>query len=55
MAAFAEYMTHDALALAELIREGEVSASDVLDSAMEPAAGSPPVCQRVPWPGCRSC
>ncbi|WP_420565301.1 amidase [Thalassobaculum sp.] len=37
MAAFAEYMTHDALALADLIREGEVSAGDVLDSALERA------------------
>jgi len=34
MAAFAEYMTHDAVSLAGLIRAGEVSAGEVLEAAI---------------------
>ena len=37
MAAFADYMNYDALGLAELIRTAKVSASDVLESAMDRA------------------
>ncbi len=37
MAAFAEYMSHDALSLAELIANGEVTAGEVLDAAIERA------------------
>ncbi|MDF1792822.1 MAG: amidase [Thalassobaculaceae bacterium] len=37
MAAFADYMTHDALSLAGLIRAGEVTGEEVLEAALERA------------------
>ncbi|MEQ8586176.1 MAG: amidase [Thalassobaculaceae bacterium] len=37
MATFSDYMTHDAVSLAALIRKGEVSAAEVLEAAIERA------------------
>ena len=34
MAGFAEYANHDAVGLAKLIRDGEVSAEEVLEAAI---------------------
>jgi Asp-tRNA(Asn)/Glu-tRNA(Gln) amidotransferase A subunit family amidase len=47
MAAFAEYQSHDALGLAELIHRGEVSAAEVLDAAIARADAVNPAINAV--------
>ena len=57
--AFKEYGNYDAVGLAELVRNKEVAASELLDEAIARTAKVDPqinaACPTAPLPACRSC
>jgi amidase len=50
MSLFADYTQHDGLGLAALVRRGEVSAAELLDTALARIERTTPRCR--PWCGC---